>query len=141
MADVLIQSGDFATDSVLLLGSSEFFTAADLRFVFTVTENPNGFAARALLADGSDPAGVSALITGTGVRTVLPGQIQAGTCVFQIEPQGGTVAASSYLIFFTDPNEPDPGGNGPGIIDPPVVDPPLMTVKANEENAPGYDSH
>lgn len=137
MADLLIESGNFATDAVLILAGRDFPGVADLRFAFTVTANPNGFVARALLADGSDPAGVSALISGTGVRVVHLGPIQAGSYVFQIESQGGTAAASSYSIFFSDP-EPDPGEEGPGIIDPPIVDPPLKTVKADEESAPGY---
>ncbi len=110
-----------------------------LRFAFTVTANPNGFVARALLADGSDPDGVSALISGTGVHVVLLGPIQAGSYVFQIESHGGTAAASSYSIFFSDPDEPAPGREGPGIIDPPVVEPPLKTVKADKGSAPSYD--
>jgi hypothetical protein len=138
MADLLIQSGDFATDSVLILASSDFSGEMELRFAFTVTANPNGFVARALLSDGSDPAGVSALIRGTGVHVVVPGQIQAGSYVFQIESRGGTVAASSYSISARDPNEPDPGDLGPP--EPRTTKPPLKVVKADEESAPGYDS-
>src|SRR5262245_17504430 len=100
MADVLIQSGGFATDSVLILASRDFDSAADLRFAFTVTANPGGFVARAVLADGSEPVGAAATITGTGVHVVLPGQVPAGLYVFQVESLGGTVAASSYALFF-----------------------------------------
>jgi hypothetical protein len=136
MAELLIESGDFATDSVLILASREFTGVVEVRFAFTVTENPNGFVARAL--GGSDPAGVGALIRGTGVHVVVPGQIPAGSYVFQIESQGGTVATSSYSIFVRDPGEPDPGRGGLGITEPPITDPPLKVVKEDEENAPGY---
>jgi len=68
MVDVLIQSGDFVTDSVLILAGREFSGVVELRFAFTVTANPNGFVARALPSDGSDPTGAAALIGGTGVH-------------------------------------------------------------------------
>ena len=122
----------------MILASRDFAGVMELRFAFTVTANPAGFVVRALLADGSDPAGVGALIRGTGVHVVVPGQIPAGSYVFQIESQGGTVAASSYAIFVSDPNGPAPGGDDLGPPEPPITEPPLKVVKADEENAPGY---
>jgi len=79
MVDVLIQSGDFVTDSVLILAGREFSGVVELRFAFTVTANPNGFVARALPSDGSDPTGAAALIGGTGVHVRRrPGHRAAG---------------------------------------------------------------
>ena len=139
MADHLIESGDFATDSVLILASREFTGLVDLRFAFTVTANPSGFVARALSFDGSEPTGVGALVRGTGVHVVAPGQIEAGSYVFQIESQGGTVAASSYALFFRDPNEPPPSSEGdPGNTGQTTTVPPVTVLKADEKKAPGY---
>jgi len=82
----------------------------ELRFAFTITANPNGFVALALLADGSDPAGVEALVSGTGV----------------------------HVVFVRDPNEPDPGRPDPGITEPPITIADPTVVKEDEESAPGY---
>jgi hypothetical protein len=138
MADQLIESGDFATDSVLILASRDFTEVVELRFAFTVTANPNGFVARALSLDGNNPTGAGALIRGIGVHVVVPGQIAAGSYVFQIESQGGIVAASSYSLFFRDPNEPPPSEGDLGTTGRSTTEPPVMVVKADEKKTPGY---
>ncbi len=72
------------------------------------------------------------------MHVVVPGQIPAGSYVFQIESQGGTVAASEYAIFVRDPNEPDPGGDDLSNTEPPITITDPKVVNEDEESALGY---
>jgi hypothetical protein len=140
MADVLIESGDFGTDSALILASRDFTSETTIRWAFTVTDNPGGFAAQVLPSDGS--VGVQGVISGTGVHVVAFGPLPAGSYVFQVQSLGGVAAASSYSIFAGDPNDPGPPPGPGGETEPPftVIEPPLMVVKADQEETPEYRS-
>src|SRR5436190_16406190 len=105
MAESVVQSGSFGTDSVLIVGAAEFGNTVELRWAFTVTANPNGFVARVVSVFDPDSGGAGFLISGTGVHNLILGQFPAGQYSFQIEPQGGIVAASSFTILERDPNE------------------------------------
>ena len=112
MTDTLLQEGQFAADSVLGLSSFSFSDTAQVRWTFDVIENPAGFVASILTDDGSDA--LRALITETKAFQIFPIQVPAGTCIFQVESQGGTVRARSYAIYLISPDEPDSESGSPG---------------------------
>ena len=84
-----------------------------MRWTFDVIENPAGFVASILTDDGSDA--LRALITETKAFQIFPIQVPAGTCILQVESQGGTVRARSYAISLISPGRagfPNPARPG-----------------------------